>query len=586
MGPTWAQGNAGPLAAVGTAFTYQGYLTDDGSPANGSYDLQFRLFDALDGGTKIGNTVEKENFNVAEGTFTTEVNFGAGAFTGDARYLSVAVRPGNSTGSYTYLRPRQRLTPVPYALYAAAAPWSGLTGVPGGFADGTDDDTTYTAGNGLTLSGKQFRVKYGGDGGATTVARSDHGHLGETWNGTDNPLVIEGSFGGVDDAPLVLSNSQEYGDGLRVKQAGGSGVYVGDVEGDGLFVWNAARDGIQIVSAGSEGTYVSSAGTDGVLVGYAGEDGLHVDSAGDDGLHVQSASDEGVYVQDVGDDGFRVMDAGGNGLEVMGTGGDGVFVRHADESGVEVSANNSYAGVYVRNYGTGTGVYGFSDEGVPGRFTGDEYAYILMAQEDIGGGSVNVRFRVEIDGDVRADKDYYSGTGGYKTGYADLAEMLPATEGLEPADVLVVGADGRLALSGAPNASNVAGVYSSQPGFVAGYTMAADRVYLDETGDGGQIDPSLGEVSQELEEAEEAELNAGKIPLAVAGVVPVKVCAENGSIQPGDLLTTSSTPGHAMKAVPVDVAGIEIHLPGTIIGKALEPLTEDLGLIRVLVTLQ
>ena len=54
------------------------------------------------------------------------------------------------------MTPRQEMTPAPQAQYAKAAPWSGLTGVPAGFADGVDNDTTYSAGTGLTLSGTTF----------------------------------------------------------------------------------------------------------------------------------------------------------------------------------------------------------------------------------------------------------------------------------------------------------------------------------------------------------------------------------------------------------------------------------------------
>jgi hypothetical protein len=69
-------------------------------------------------------------------------------------------------------------------------------------------------------------------------------------------------------------------------------------------------------------------------------------------------------------------------------------------------------------------------------------------------------------------------------------------------------------------------------------------------------------------------------------VVRVKADANYGAIKAGDLLTTSSTKGHAMKAQPVDVGGVEIYRPGTIIGKALEPLESGTGLIEVFVTLQ
>ena len=151
------EGEAGIRAApLGTSFTYQGRLTDGGRPASGSYDFQFRLYDAASGWTQVGSTVNKEDVAVTEGLFTVELSFGGGVFTGDERWLEIFVRPGASTGPYTSLTPRQALTATPYAVYALGAPWSGLTGLPAGFADWVDNDTTYTAGPGLTLVGTTF----------------------------------------------------------------------------------------------------------------------------------------------------------------------------------------------------------------------------------------------------------------------------------------------------------------------------------------------------------------------------------------------------------------------------------------------
>jgi len=66
----------------------------------------------------------------------------------------------------------------------------------------------------------------------------------------------------------------------------------------------------------------------------------------------------------------------------------------------------------------------------------------------------------------------------------------------------------------------------------------------------------------------------------------VKADAEYGPIEVGDLLVASATPGYVMRSKPVDLNGISIHRPGTIIGKALEPLKEGQGEILTLVTLQ
>ena len=124
--------------SIGTGFTYQGRLMDGGAPANGVYDLQFALYDAVTGGTPVGSPLTKEDGTVTDGLFIVELDFGA-VFDGTALYLEIEVRDGGSSDAYTTLTPRQALTPTPYALHAATAPWTGLTGVPAGFADGVDD---------------------------------------------------------------------------------------------------------------------------------------------------------------------------------------------------------------------------------------------------------------------------------------------------------------------------------------------------------------------------------------------------------------------------------------------------------------
>jgi hypothetical protein len=107
-----------------TAFDYQGRLSDGGNPANGSYDLQFRLFDALTSGSQIASTLVREDVVVTNGVFGVSLDFGAAAFPGANRWLEIGVRPGTSTGAFTTLSPLQPITSSPYAvksLYAATA---------------------------------------------------------------------------------------------------------------------------------------------------------------------------------------------------------------------------------------------------------------------------------------------------------------------------------------------------------------------------------------------------------------------------------------------------------------------------------
>lgn len=141
---------------------------------------------------------------------------------------------------------------------------------------------------------------------------------------------------------------------------------------------------------------------------------------------------------------------------------------------------------------------------------------------------------------------------GTQTGGADFAEQM-AVAGhevdYEPGDVLVISAeaDRVVELSTEAYSSAVIGVYSTRPAMLAG---APDT-----------DNPLPG------------------IPVAMVGIVPAKVSAENGAIQRGDLLVTAATPGHAMRAG-------QDPPQGTVLGKALQPLESGTGLISIVVTLQ
>jgi len=107
-------------APVGMSFAYQGHLIDNNSQADGLYDFQFKLYDDAASGAKKGNTIEVNDLDVIEGYFTVQLDFGSdpNIFNGQARWLEIAVRSGNSTGGFSILTPRQAITPSPYALFA------------------------------------------------------------------------------------------------------------------------------------------------------------------------------------------------------------------------------------------------------------------------------------------------------------------------------------------------------------------------------------------------------------------------------------------------------------------------------------
>ncbi|MDB6026434.1 MAG: hypothetical protein JWM68_2657, partial [Verrucomicrobiales bacterium] len=104
------------VSAQGTAFNYQGRLNDNGTPANGSFDLQFTIYNAVTNGTAISGTVTNAATGVSNGVFTTQLDFGANVFNGASRWLDIGVRTNGNPGAFTLLAPRQPLTSTPYAV--------------------------------------------------------------------------------------------------------------------------------------------------------------------------------------------------------------------------------------------------------------------------------------------------------------------------------------------------------------------------------------------------------------------------------------------------------------------------------------
>src|SRR5438105_1588475 len=103
-------------APLGTAFTYQGRLTDGAGPANGRYDLQCSVYDAASLGNQIGSAVTNLAVTVSNGLFTVSLDFGPNIFTGNACWLAIGVRSNGVAANFTPLDPRQPLTPTPNAL--------------------------------------------------------------------------------------------------------------------------------------------------------------------------------------------------------------------------------------------------------------------------------------------------------------------------------------------------------------------------------------------------------------------------------------------------------------------------------------
>ncbi len=149
----------GHAAPLGSAFTYQGRLTEGGQPAGGEYDLRFALYDADAGGNQSGLAVTNENVWVTNGVFTTALDFGTNTFNGQALWLEIAVRPGASPDAFTNVTPRQAITATPYALRALS--FSGVL---------TDGQLAGTYGGAVNFSNaaSRFNGSFSGNGGGLT----------------------------------------------------------------------------------------------------------------------------------------------------------------------------------------------------------------------------------------------------------------------------------------------------------------------------------------------------------------------------------------------------------------------------------
>jgi hypothetical protein len=166
------------------------------------------------------------------------------------------------------------------------------------------------------------------------------------------------------------------------------------------------------------------------------------------------------------------------------------------------------------------------------------------------GNKLDILGKTNVTGDLNATGTITGGNIVAK--YQDMAEWVPSSEQLSTGTVVVLDSTKSNQVIACTHAydTRVAGVISEQPGIALG--------------EGG----------------------AGKVLVATTGRVFVNVDATKSPIHIGDLLVTSDRPGVAMKSEPVNVGGVQLHRPGTLIGKALEPLEKGSGKILVLLSLQ
>ena len=184
---------------------------------------------------------------------------------------------------------------------------------------------------------------------------------------------------------------------------------------------------------------------------------------------------------------------------------------------------------------------------------GTDYEPLLLNPNgaNVGIGTPSPTAKLHVAGNSRITGNL-TVDGNIAAKYQDVAEWVDSSQELKAGTVVILdpGVSNQVIASTEAYDSRVAGVISLKPGL------------------------ALGEQAD------------GRVLVATTGRVKVKVDATNGPIRIGDLLVTSSNPGFAMKSLPVDVGGVRIHRPGTLIGKALEPWATGTGEILVLLSLQ
>ena len=256
--------------------------------------------------------------------------------------------------------------------------------------------------------------------------------------------------------------------------------------------------------------------------------------------HAHAADGRGVYGESGNGTGVWGFSSAGNGVrgESAAEGGAGIFgVAEAKGAGGVIGHAHAVdgRGVYGES-GNGTGVWGFSKAG-NGVFGASEQGIGICGK----GGRLAGFFEgdVEVTGDIRLIN-------------ADCAEDFDVSGAVkvEPGTVMVLGHEGALSESQAAYDKRVAGVISGAGNYKPG-------IVLDKQQTAGN-----------------------RQPVALMGKVFCKVDAQFGAIEVGDLLTTSPTPGHAMKT------NDPFKAFGAVIGKALRPLNEGQGLIPILIALQ
>ncbi len=358
---------------MGTAFTYQGRLIDANKPADGLYDLRFRLYDANVAGAQKGSTIVVSEVDVIDGYFTVDLVFGSAVFDGNDRWLQIDIRRGEleDPNRYTILQPRQEVTPTPYALYAdmldglhaldfatvshnhdlryytEAESDSRYVNVTGDTIAGTNIwvlsvENTGT-GNGIDGTGQDIAVR------GTASAQTGVGVRGNTpgANGYGVFGYASGSLGtGVYGLASNSGNYYNFGGYFEAAGGYGWGVYGVAVGGYGRGVYGVASNSGDYTNYGG---YFQAAGLGGRGVhGEASNSGDYYNYGG----YFEAAGGYGRGVYGVASNSGNFPNYGGW-FEAAGSGGRGVYGEASNSGNF-----TNYGGYFQAAGGYGWGVYG------------------------------------------------------------------------------------------------------------------------------------------------------------------------------------------------------------------------------------
>jgi len=338
-----------------TAFTYQGNLTANGQPANGNFDLTFKLFDAPTNGHQLGSSVAMSAFPVVNGRFVTEVDF-PGAFGGQQTYIEVSI------GTQVLL-PRQSVNAVPVAQFAL----SGVVGPAGATgplgptgASGPAGATGATGATGPAATGG-FTLPYIGSTSATGTAFKIT-HVAENTaiygrSGTNGSGLATAVDAGV-------RGDAENNYGVLGTSANTSAVRGDSVDGTGVEGHSGSYYG---VFGSSDSDYPGVDGYSASGYGVSGRSqsraGVHGESVSNAGVHGYTSAPNAAGVVGIADQGTStgVVGSAQAGVGVAGISVSSVGTTGASTTGTGISGTSGSGTGVQGNSGSGVGVYAHSN---------------------------------------------------------------------------------------------------------------------------------------------------------------------------------------------------------------------------------